>query len=55
MLNSASKHSDRLRALQDDFEDMLIDADAEVLEKNSRDVRERVSVINSNAEILAAN
>lgn len=54
ILNSASKHADRLRtALQDDFEDMLIDADAEVLEKNSRDVRERVSVINSNAEILA--
>ena len=54
MLNSASKHADRLRAaLHDDFEDMLIDVDAEVLEKNSRDVRERVSVINSNAEILA--
>jgi cystathionine gamma-synthase len=32
---------------------MLIDADAEVLEKNSRDVRERVSVINRNAKILA--
>jgi cystathionine gamma-synthase len=54
MLNSASKHADRLRdALRDDFEEMLIDADAEVLEKNSRDVRERVSVINRNAEILA--
>jgi cystathionine gamma-synthase len=54
MLNSASKHANRIRAeLCDDFEDMLIDADAEVLEKNSRDVRERVSVINSNAEILA--
>ena len=54
MLNSASKHADRLRAtLRDDFEEMLIDADAEVLDKNSRDVRERVSVINRNAEILA--
>lgn len=54
MLNSASKHAARLRtALQDDFEDMLIDADAEVLEKNSRDVRERVTAINHNAEILA--
>ncbi len=54
MLNSASKHAVRLRgALRDDFEEMLIDADAEVLEKNSRDVRERVSVINRNAEILA--
>lgn len=54
MLNSASKHADRLRsALTNDFEELLIDADAEVLEKNSRDVRQRVSVINSNAEILA--
>lgn len=53
-LNPESRHADFLRkALNEDFEELLIDADAEVLERNSRDVRERVTVMNRNADILA--
>ncbi len=55
LLNSNSRHAAFLRhALQSDFEELLIDADVEVLEKNSRDVRERVTLINRNADVLAA-
>lgn len=53
-LNPRSRHAAFLEnALQADFEELLIDADVEVLEKNSRDVRERVTIINHNADILA--
>ena len=53
-LNPNSRHAAFLKsALQADFEELLIDADVEVLEENSGDVRERVTLINRNAEILA--
>ncbi len=53
-LNPRSRHAaDLQKALTDDFEELLIDADAEVLEQNSRDVRERVTTINQNAATLA--
>ena len=53
-LNPDSPHATQLRtALGDDFEEFLIDADVEVLEKNSRDVRKRVTTINHNAAVLA--
>jgi cystathionine gamma-synthase len=52
-LNYSSRHAARLRdALNDGFEEQLTDVDAEVLERNSRDVRERVTTINHNAAIL---
>ena len=54
-LNPNSRHATFLEnALKSDFEELLIDADVEVLERNSRDVRERVTIINHNADILAA-
>jgi len=53
-LNPQSPHAAVLRkGLSADFEELMIDADAEVLEKNSRDVRERVGIINYSAQILA--
>ena len=52
-LNPDSVRAAELRvALRAEFEEQLCDADVEVLEKNSRDVRERVTVINNNAEQL---
>ena len=54
-LNPASRHAHWLRtALNANFEELLCDLDAEVLERNSRDVRERVERINHNANQLAA-
>ena len=53
-LNPASRYADRLRnALAENFEELLVDVDVEVLEKNSRDVRRRVEFINDNANQLA--
>jgi len=53
-LNPQSRSAEVLRrGLSADFEELMIDADAEVLEKNSRDVRHRVEIINHNAQILA--
>ncbi|MCA9011931.1 MAG: PLP-dependent transferase, partial [Planctomycetaceae bacterium] len=53
-LNPASQHADWLRgALAEGFEELLVDVDVEVLEKNSRDVRNRVELINQNANQLA--
>ena len=53
-LNPASRHADWLRsALDADFEELLIDADVEILERNSRDVRARVETMNRNANQLA--
>lgn len=43
-----------LPALRSAFEELLPDADADVLERNSRDVRDRVRVINRNAAGLAS-
>lgn len=54
LLNPQSRHAHKLfSSLSNDFEEQLIDADIEVLERNSRDVRERVSVITRNAAVLA--
>ena len=54
-LNPNGPHADRLRRnLNEHFEELLIDADVEVLERNSRDVRERVTIINRNASLLAS-
>ena len=53
-LNPASRHANWLRsALAADFEELLVDVDVDVLEKNSRDVRARVETINRNANHLA--
>jgi len=53
-LNPKGPQADWLRRnLNQHFEELLIDADVEVLERNSRDVRERVTVINHNANVLA--
>lgn len=53
-LNPASKHAHWLQAaLSSDFDELLCDADVEVLEHNSRSVWERVEVINHNANRLA--
>ena len=53
-LNPASRHADWLRSgLADNFEELLVDVDIEVLEKNSRDVRARVETINRNANQMA--
>ena len=52
-LNPDSRRAARLRmAMNHDFEELLPDADIEVLERNSRDVRPRVCTINHNAAIL---
>ena len=53
-LNPASRHADWLRTgLAEHFEELLIDADVEILESNSRDVRARVEIMNRNANQLA--
>ncbi len=53
-LNPNSRHADWLRAVMtSDFEELLPDADIAVLERNSRDLRQRVTTINRNAAILA--
>ena len=53
-LNPASRHADWLRSgLADNFEELLLDADVEILERNSRDVRARVETMNRNANQLA--
>jgi cystathionine gamma-synthase len=53
-LNPASRHADWLRSeLADNFEELLIDADVEILERNSRDLRTRVDTMNRNANQLA--
>jgi cystathionine gamma-synthase len=53
-VNPASSHADWLRtALASNFEELLADVDVEILEKNSRDVRSRVEIINHNANELA--
>jgi cystathionine gamma-synthase len=47
-LNPAGRHAARLRAaLTQEFEEQLCDADCGVLEQNSRDLPERMAVINS--------
>jgi cystathionine gamma-synthase len=52
-LNSGLATASLLRtAIEAEFEELLCDADCEVLEANSRDVRERVLVINQTAERL---
>jgi cystathionine gamma-synthase len=54
-LNPRSHYYSILRSgLAHDFEELLADADVEVLEQNSRDVVDRVQTINSSAKILAA-
>lgn len=53
-LNTSGRYSTSLRAaITADFEELLSDADVTVLERNSRDVRERMAVINHNAAVLA--
>ncbi|MFM7058915.1 MAG: PLP-dependent transferase [Planctomycetota bacterium] len=47
-LNPQSHHATRLReTLMQEFEEQLCDADCDVLERNSRDLPERMAVINS--------
>lgn len=53
-INPDSRQASWLREeLNRDFEELLPDADIEVLEWNSRDVRQRVTTINRNAAIVA--
>ncbi len=53
-LNPNSRHAAWLRAAMNrDFQELLPDADIEVLERNSRDVRQRVTTINRNAAVIA--
>ncbi|MFO0975855.1 MAG: aminotransferase class I/II-fold pyridoxal phosphate-dependent enzyme [Planctomycetaceae bacterium] len=53
-LNDSSRYATALRtAITNDFEELLSDGDAEVLERNSRDVQERMKIINHNAAVLA--
>lgn len=53
-LNMQRPTAGRLRAaVEAEFEELLCDADVEVLERNSRDVAERVRVINRNAAELS--
>jgi len=53
-LNPASQYAVWLRnGLADNFEELLVDVDVEVLEKNSRDIQSRVDTINHNANELA--
>ncbi len=52
-INPASARADQMRAaLENDFEELLCDNDAAVLEVNSRSLAERVAVINVNAAEL---
>jgi len=54
ILNTSSPFYSELREiLATEFEDLLFDADALVLERNSRDCPERMQRINHNAETLA--
>lgn len=53
-LNPESRHAGWLRdALDSDFEELLPDTDIAILERNSRDVRQRVTTMNRTAAILA--
>lgn len=53
-LNSAGANYQRLRSfLELEFEELLTDIDVEVLEHNSRDLRQRIDVINTNAAQIA--
>ncbi len=53
-VNPDSRHAVWLRdALNHGFEELVPDADIEVLERNSRDVRQRVTSINHNAALIA--
>ncbi len=53
-LNPRSPQAQRLRAaISGEFEELLSDRDTEVLERNSRDMESRVSLINHNAVVLA--
>ena len=55
ILNPDQPFYSRLKQIIDtEFEDLLLDADAEVLERNSRDVAGRVGRINAGAEKLCA-
>ncbi|MDA1229889.1 MAG: PLP-dependent transferase, partial [Planctomycetota bacterium] len=53
-LNPNSRHADWLRsALEQNFEELLVDVDVDILEANSRDVWTRVETMNRNANQLA--
>ncbi|MFO0428578.1 MAG: aminotransferase class I/II-fold pyridoxal phosphate-dependent enzyme [Planctomyces sp.] len=53
-INPASPHYSKLRTLlTENFTELLSDADAAVLERNSRDLDRRVTVINQNADQIA--
>lgn len=53
-INPSGPHAARIReTLDQDFEELLCDSDADVLESNSRDLQQRVTVINANAAVLA--
>lgn len=53
--NPDGRHAGPLQAaLADDFEELLCDADVDVLERNSRDLDERLERINQTARELAA-
>ena len=53
VLNAASRHFEQMKALLcDQYSCLLADVDLLVLESNSRDVRRRVEIINSNAAEL---
>lgn len=53
-LNPRSRHAEWLRsALEQNFEELLFDADVDILEANSRDVWTRVETMNRNANQLA--
>lgn len=55
VLNPAGRHYSLLKAAADrQFEELLCDRDVHVLEENSRDVSQRVQIINRNAAELAA-
>lgn len=54
-LNPASRHFATLKsALDAEYEPLLSDIDAAVLERNSRDFTDRIDIINSNARTIAA-
>ena len=53
VLNPASAHYDDLKeALEDQYEDIYFDEDAIFLERNSRDFKRRVTIMNTSAETL---
>jgi len=54
LVNPESPANESLsQALESDFEELLSDVDVDVLEQNSRDMRERVHQMNINATMLA--